>query len=459
MKNTTKRVYIVLLLVVAFFGGLGFMLYTFISDGTIWVADTGNEHIYTDGSLTVAGTIYDRDGVPLIATVDGERVYNEDERIRRSTLHVVGDSAGYISTGIQTLYRSNLVGYNFANGIYGVLSSDRGCDIRLTIDADISAAAYDAMGENKGSVTVYNYKTGQTICMNSAPNYDPLDKPDDIDTNTTGIYDGIYLNRAISGVFTPGSTFKVVTAICAVENIPDIFTRTFDCTGKYTTGKETGDGDVICHSVHDTITFEEALNYSCNVAFGTLANELGAEKLTQTVRQLGFGENVIISKAEAVSCTFDVSNTTRLDLGWAGIGQFTTLVNPCQMLMLMGGIANGGKAIVPYVVESSTELIDVKGKVNPDFTLSAETAQIMKKLLRSNVKNCYGDDLFPGLEMCGKTGTAEVTDGEPHAWFVGFSQRPDFPYAIAVCLENGGEGFDEAIPVANEVLQALHEDR
>lgn len=459
MKNTTRRVYIVLLLVVAFFGGLGFMLYTFISDGTIWVADSGNEHIYTDGSLSVAGTIYDRDGVPLISTVDGERVYNEDERIRRSTLHVVGDSAGYISTGIQTLYRSNLVGYNFANGIYGVLSSDKGCDIRLTIDADVSAAAYDAMGENKGTVMVYNYKTGQSICMNSAPNYDPLDKPDDIDTDTGGIYDGIYLNRAISGVFTPGSTFKVVTAICAVENIPNIFTRTFECTGKYTTGKGTGDGDVICHNVHDTISFEEALNYSCNVVFGTLANELGAEKLTETVRKLGFGESVTISKAEAVSCTFDVSNTTRLDLGWAGIGQFTTLVSPCQMLMLMGGIANGGKAIIPYVVESSTELIDIKGKVNPDFNLLPETAQKMKILLRSNVENCYGDELFPGLEMCGKTGTAEVTDGEPHAWFVGFSQRADFPYAIAVCLENGGEGLYEAVPVANEVLQALYKDR
>ena len=75
MKNTTRRVYIVLLLVVAFFGGLGFMLYTFITDGTTWVADRGNEHIYSEGSLTVAGTIYDREGIPLISTVDGERIY------------------------------------------------------------------------------------------------------------------------------------------------------------------------------------------------------------------------------------------------------------------------------------------------------------------------------------------------------------------------------------------------
>ena len=458
MKNTTKRVYIVLLLVVAFFGGLGFMLYTFITDGTTWVADRGNEHIYSYGSLTVAGTIYDRDGVPLISTVDGERIYHEDEDVRRATQHVVGDSAGYISTGIQTLYRSNLVGYNFANGIYGVLSSDRGCDIRLTIDADVSAAAYDAMDGNKGTVVVYNYKTGQTVCMVSGPNYDPLDVPEDIDTNTSGKYDGIYLNRAISGVFTPGSTFKVVTAICAIENIPGIYDKTFNCTGKYTTGKGDGNGDVICHSVHGKISFEEGLNYSCNVVFGSIATYLGAEKLTETVRQLGFGTNVTISKADAVRSTFDLTDTTRLDVGWAGIGQYTTLVNPCQMLMLMGGIANGGKAIIPYLVESSSELVDVKGKVNTAFNLSPETAAAIKKLLRSDVENYYGDELFPGLEMCGKTGTAEVPPDEDHAWFVGFSQRADFPYAVVVCLENGGSGFDEAIPVANAVLQALDED-
>lgn len=458
MKNTTKRVYIVLLLVAAFLGGLGFMLYTFITQGAVWVSDRGNEHIYSYGSLTVAGSIYDRNGEVLISTVDGERVYHESEAVRRSTQHVVGDAEGYISTGIQNLYRSNLVGYNFADGIYSILSSDKGCDVKLTIDADVSAAAYYAMAGDKGTVVVYNYKTGETVCMVSSPNFDPEYKPEDIDSDTSGYYDGIYLNRAISGVFTPGSTFKVVTAIAAIENIPDVYEKSFYCTGKYTTGTGNGDGDVICFGVHDDINFERGLNYSCNVVFGTLANEIGAEKLTETVRNLGFGKNVTISKADAVRSTFDVSKTTRLDLGWAGIGQYTTLVNPCQMLMLMGGIANGGKAIIPYLVEESSELVDVKGKVNTDFILSPETADKVKKLLRSNVENYYGDEQFPGLEMCGKTGTAEVTTGDDHAWFVGFSQREDFPYAVVVCLENGGSGYYDAIPVANEVLQALDQD-
>ena len=232
MRNTTRRTYIIIFLIIAFFIGLGIMLWTFISDGDTWVANRANALIYKNGELTVAGTIYDSDGEVLVSTENGKRKYNSNYYKRLSTLHVVGDSAGYIATGVQTLYRSNLIGYNFVEGIYGTLSSDEGVDIKLTIDADVCAEAYSAMNGNKGTVIVYNYETSEVICMVSAPTYDPANKPKDIDTNTTGKYNGIYMNRAISGVFTPGSTFKVVTAICAIENIPDLYSRKFKCTGK-----------------------------------------------------------------------------------------------------------------------------------------------------------------------------------------------------------------------------------
>ena len=451
MRNTTRRTYIIIFLIVAFFAGLGIMLYGFISDGDDWVSNRANALIYKGGELTVAGTIYDSDGEILVSTENGKRKYNPNYNKRLSTLHVVGDSAGYIATGVQTLYRSNLIGYNFVDGIYGTLSSDEGVDIKLTIDADVCAEAYSAMGGNKGTVIVYNYETGEVVCMVSAPTYDPQNKPKDIDTNTSGKYDGIYLNRAISGVFTPGSTFKVVTAICAIENIPDLYSRKFKCTGK----KTFGSGDVICNGVHGTLTFERALNVSCNSVFSELANEVGKDKLTETVRALGFGKNVTISKAKTVRSTFDVSDSTKLDLGWAGIGQYTTLVNPSQMLMFMGAIANGGKAMTPYIVEESSEIVDVKSKVNTNIKLSEETSAKVKKLLRSNVKNYYSDNKFPGLEMCGKTGSAEVSNGKSHAWFVGFSNKKGFPYAIVVCLENGGLGYNHAIPVANRVMQKV----
>ncbi len=457
MRTATRRTYIIILLIVAFFGGVGFMLYSFISEGNVWVANRANAHIYSNGSLTVAGTIYDRDNVPLISTKDGKRIYSSDYYERVSTLHVVGDSTGFIATGIQNLYSSNLIGYNFVDGIYDTLTTAEGCDIKLTIDSKVSAAAYKAMNGNKGTITVYNYLTGQVICMTSTPTYDPLNKPSDINIDTTGKYDGIYMNRALSGVFTPGSTFKIVTAIAAIENIPGIYKKTFTCTGKYTTGKGKGDGDVICNGVHGEVSFEKALNVSCNSVFAYLANKVGKEALTQTVRDLGFGKNVTVSKAKTVKSTFDVSNSTRLDLGWAGIGQYTTLVNPTQMLMLMGAIANRGKAMTPYIVEDSSDLVDVKGKVNTNIKLSEETANKVRKLLRSNVKNYYGDSKFPSLTMCGKTGSAEVSNGKSHAWFVGFSADKSFPYAIVVCLENGGIGYNDAIPAANKTLQALLE--
>lgn len=451
MRNTTRRTYIIIFLIIAFFIGLGIMLYGFISDGDEWVANRANGLIYKGGELTVAGTIYDSDGEVLVSTENGKRKYNPNYNKRLSTLHVVGDSAGYIATGVQTMYRSNLIGYNFVDGIYGTLSSDEGVDIKLTIDADICAEAYSAMNGNKGTVIVYNYETGEVVCMVSAPTYDPQNKPKDIDTDTSGKYNGIYMNRAISGVFTPGSTFKVVTAICAIENIPDLYSRKFKCTGKKTFGK----GDVICNGTHGTLNFERALNVSCNSVFSELANEVGKDKLTETVRALGFGKNVTISKAKTVRSTFDVSSSTKLDLGWAGIGQYTTLVNPSQMLMFMGAIANGGKAMTPYLVEESSEIVDVKSKVNSNIKLSEETAGKVKKLLRSNVKNYYSDNKFPGLEMCGKTGSAEVSNGRSHAWFTGFSNKKNFPYAIVVCLENGGLGYNHAIPVANRVMQKV----
>lgn len=452
MKNTTKRSYVLFALVAVFFGGLVFMAVSFVMNADDWASSRLNEHIYTYRQLTTAGTIYDCDGETLVATKDGERIYNDDYTKRLSTLHVVGDAQGYISTGVQTIYRSHLIGYNFVDGVYKAVKNNKGNDLKLTIDADVCAAAYNALGGNKGTICAYNYKTGAVICEVSSPTYDPENKPDDIDSDTSGKYDGIYLNRFLSGVFTPGSTFKVVTAICAIENLPDVYDMTFTCTGKYKCGKNQY---VICNGVHGKIDFERALNVSCNSAFAFLANKLGNEKMTKTVKELGFGSSVTVSGASTAKSFFDVSNATKLDLGWAGIGQYTTLVNPCQMLMLAGAIANGGEAVVPYVVKTKTSLFPQGTTVNKNIHLSAETAEKMKKLLRSNVENYYGDSRFPGLEFCGKTGSAEVEGKKSHAWFYGFSLDEKFPYAIVVCLENGGTGYYDAVPAANKVLQAI----
>ncbi|MEI6578499.1 MAG: penicillin-binding transpeptidase domain-containing protein [Eubacteriales bacterium] len=456
MNHTTKRAFALYFLIVAFLAGVVILTMTFIVNGGVWASNRANRHVFIGGQTASAGAIYDRNGEVLAKSVNGKRVYNDSRTIRKATLHVVGDAAGFISTGIHSAYKEELSGYSLVNGVYMLKKYGRGNDIHLTIDADVCAAAYNALNGRKGTVGVYNYKTGEILCMVSTPTFDIEHKPDDIIMNSEK-YEGVYLNRFLSGVYTPGSTFKVFTAACAIENIPDIYSRTFVCTGKL----QTSSGVIICNAVHGKVTFEQALNKSCNSAFAQIAIELGNEKLAATVNTMGFNNQFNMNGINIAKSTFNVSNANSLDLGWAGIGQYNTLANPYNMLTVMGAIANGGTGISPFLVDrivSPTKTITQRGSLSKKtlIEMNSTTAGKLKELLRSNVENQYGDSRFQNLQMCGKTGTAEVGDGEaPHAWFVGFSERTDMPYAIVAVIENGGSGSIYAIPVANRVMRAL----
>jgi penicillin-binding protein A len=457
MKTLSRRAWVLYLLAIAFIVGACILFYTFYTNADSWAMKKANRHIYSSGTLTTAGAVYDETGAVLAQTVDGKRTYNKDKDIRISTLHILGDSQGYISTGVQTSYKDVLTGYNFVDGIYDLKKYGKGSDITLTINAELNKAAYEALGNNKGTVGVYNYKTGELLCVVSKPSYDIMNKPtESINNDKTGAYDGVYLNRFFSGVYTPGSTFKVITSACAIDNIPDIDSQNFKCTGEY----KVDGSSVKCLSKHGTIGFEKALNQSCNSAFAQIAIQLGAENLTNTVNSLGFGQTYKIGNIRLAKSSFDLTNASELDIGWAGIGQYTTRVNPCHMLMIVGAIANGGTSPMPYFIKSITS---PTGSVKTTQTsylqpyFSESTAAKLNDMLRSDVVNYYGDGKFSGLKMCGKTGTAEVSTDEngldPHAWFIGYSQREDLPLAIVVVVENGGGGSSVAIPVASKTMK------
>ena len=218
---------------------------------------------------------------------------------------------------------------------------------------------------------------------------------------------------------------------------------------------------MVCNGVHGKVNFEKALNKSCNIAFGQLAVELGKEKLMVTAESLGFNQSMKIDDIRTAGGIFDLAAANDLDLAWAGIGQYSTLVNPLQILTMMGTIANGGRRVSPYMVEkivSPSGIVTNRGSINAKslIEINTESAERLKALLRSDVVNSYGDSRFRNLQMCGKTGTAELKDGQtPHAWFAGFSLRADMPLAVVVVVENGGSGNKVAIPVANKVMQAL----
>lgn len=457
MKNIAKRAGVLYVLAVVFTAGLVIMTAQFAVNGGTWSSNRVNRHIYTRGQIASAGTISDANGEILARSVGGKRVYSESRTVRKATLHAVGDTEGFISTGIQSAYRQELTGYSFLNGIYTLKKYGKGSDIQLTIDASACAAAYNALDGRKGAVGVYNYKTGELLCMVSAPAYDVNNKPSGITLDSQGKYEGVYLNRFLSGLYTPGSTFKVVTAAAALENMEGITTRSFVCDGKL----ELPSGTVICSAVHRTLNFEKAFNRSCNSTFAQIALELGNDRLTQAAESLGFGESFSIGTLPTAKSRFDVSGADEAQLGWAGVGQHTTLVNPCHMMMIAGAVANGGEGLAPYLVDTITNpsgIVTYKGSLLKEkgVSMPAGTASRLNSLMRSNVKNYYSDSRFPGLLMCGKTGTAEVEKGkQPHAWFLGFSQREDLPLAIVVVVENGGSGSSEAIPVAARVMDAL----
>ncbi len=414
-----------------------------------------NRHVYSNGMLNTAGTIFDSKGNVLVESVDGKRVYNDDKAVRRALLHLTGDSQGFISTGVQNLYKKELVGYNVFTGLY-TAGEVRGNDIRLTVDSEVSKAALKALGDRKGAVAVYNYKTGEIICMVSSPTFDPKNKPEDIDADTRGQYEGIYLNRCLSSSYIPGSTFKIITAAAALENIDDINEQTFYCSGSY----KTGDGEVICNGMHGELNFTQALNQSCNSAFTQIALQLGKDALAEQAQKMGFNQVISIDKVNLSKSTFNVSDATRADLGWAAIGQYTTLANPMQMMMACGAIANGGRAVTPYFIDSITSPLGMSvyngSTKTGDAMMSASTANQLAKMMHLDVVNKYGEKNFPGITLAAKTGTAQI-DGEPAtSWFVGFTMDDECPLAFAVAIEKGGAGMSAAGPVANKVLQAAY---
>ncbi|MDE6722662.1 MAG: penicillin-binding protein, partial [Eubacterium sp.] len=408
----TRRGIFLWILSVLFIAGLIFMGYSLVEEGDIWVMKYYNSHVYNDGKLIAAGSIMDRDGVVLVETKNGDRVYNDSVSTRKANLHVVGDMRGFISTGVQTAYESELVGYNVLSGVYGIESGKNGNDLKLTIDSELNKVAYNALEGRKGTIAVVNYKTGDIVCMVSAPTFDVNNVPRDLDTNSA--YEGAYINRFLTGLYTPGSTFKIVTTICALENIGNgIFEDSWTCR-RILDVDGIKEDNIICNGYHGKVDFEKALAKSCNSAYGEVAIKLGADKLRATVEKLGLTSSVSVSgKISSTAGRFPLeSNAPDTTVGWTGIGQGDTLVNPASMLRLMCAIANDGKAVSFNIVDDFSnqagKALGVSFKSDETQLISSETAATVKKMMRNNVVSEYGEKRYPGLKMCAKSGTAEV---------------------------------------------------
>ncbi len=448
MKKIENRAVVCFLLALLLAAGVLLFLFRYLTQGGGWASAAFNRHLYNAQGQLIAGTVLDRDGDVLSSVEDGVRTYYDSETVRKATLHAVGDLQGNIGTGALNAFADRLTGWNLVNGAF---DAGPGGELTLTLDARYNYEAYQALNGHAGTVAVYNYKTGEVLCMVSAPSYDPLHVPEDIETSDR--WKGAYLNRFLSSVFTPGSVYKTVTLAAALENLPGVEARRWTCQGSVQVGEET----IVCSGVHGDQDLAAAFANSCNVAFSQIAVELGADTLRRYTEQAGLTASYELDGLPTAKGSFDWE-LTEGRLGWAGVGQDRDLVNPCALMVYMGAIANGGKAARPYLILGSRNGLPSLPRIarKTGTLLRRETSERLAELMAGNVEQTYGTDRFPNMDLCAKSGTAEVGEGRsPHAWFAGFLRNPEAPYAFVVLVENGGGGSSVAGTVAGRVLDIM----
>ena len=203
---------------------------------------------------------------------------------------------------------------------------------------------------------------------------------------------------------------------------------------------------ITCIASHYTQSFEDALANSCNIAFAQLGVRLGQDTMVDYVRRYGFLDRQSLDGIPTVAGSFPTEFVGDPELGWASIGQSTDTVCPYSMLRLVCAIANGGTLVEPHMIQNGAE---------PARTLFMQpyTAEKLISMMNYNAVSHYNaEELFPGLKLCAKTGTAEIGNDLSHSWFVGFLADEEHPYAFVTLVERGGFGISTAGPIAAEVM-------
>lgn len=312
----------------------------------------------------------------------------------------------------------------------GCQKEDYGDKLTSCINYTANEFAENCFEEYNGVVAVCNYQTGELLCCLSKVNGEITSNTDNFDNPQ---------NAFLYSSYTPGSIMKIVTSLCAIENLENPYSFSYNCTGRC----NIDDGTVSCLSVHGEMVLPDALRESCNCYFANLAIHLGVDKITKTAKSLGFNVSQNYFGVSLKESYFEPVSTKNIDLGWACVGQSSTLINPAHYLGIVSAIANNGRSVMH----------DTKGKEHSFISINEEYASLMKDYLRANVESKYGDDRFENLEMCGKTGTAQIAGKISTSLFAGFSQRDDLPLAIICIVEEAGAGQSKAIEISNKVMQ------
>ncbi len=423
------------------------------------------------------GRVFDRDGILLADTVkQGDvwaRVYPEPE-----SAYVIGyySPLRYGIAGLEATFDDELSGRE-ANNPFLRWENDllhrpqTGVDLQLTLDAGLQRHAHELLDGRAGAVVLLEVETGAVLTLASNPHYDPnrLFTGNPAEAEAAGAYwerlvtdeAAPLVLRATNGLFSPGSTFKTVTASAAVDSGLAAPSSTYEDDGSlvvegHTIPEYNRPDDTI-----DTWTLSDGLAWSLNVVLARVGLQLGPDRLREYAARFGFGEDIPFDLPVARSQL--ASNPDFLDspaaLADTAFGQGQILATPLHMALVAAGIANDGVIMRPYLVSGTRDSEGVlERKTEPTAwqrPISPESAEQVQDMMINAVENGYAAGAqIEGLVVGGKTGTAEVGTGEPHAWFIAFAGDPEPRYAVAVVLEHGGVGLGDSLAIARAMLAA-----
>jgi penicillin-binding protein A len=405
------------------------------------------------------GRILDRDGNVLVETLPGaQRVYRDP-----SLAHVLGYlSPRFGSQGVELAFNDYLAGqrggsWQAAFAAEFDRQSRTGLDVRLTIDPVVQSAANVALAGRPGAVIALDPRNGEVLAMTSAPAYDPAQ----VETQGEVLFNdptSPVLNRATQGRYPPGSTFKTVVAAAALDLgviEPDTLVTCED--------EVVIDGfPISCRNVpqgEGTYPFSDAYAYSVNAIFAEVGSMVGWLGLRDVAARWGFGEAPEFALETAPSQLFAPgTDQSEVLLATTSFGQGELLVTPLQMALVAATVANGGEMATPRIgleaLDDGSPASAIDGSESRRVIserVANELAQMMADVVEFG--QAAGVQL-PGISVAGKTGTAETGTGTSHAWFIAFAPVEDPQIAVAVIVEDGGQGSTIASPIAGQVIAA-----
>lgn len=375
---------------------------------------------------------------------------------------VVGfDSLKYGRSGIELALNDHLLGraedgtlQEFLDRLSG--NNPPGSDIILSIRLAVQEAAEKSLGGKRGAVVALDPASGAILAMATSPTFDPMLLEDSwqvlIDDPAAPL-----INRATQGLYPPGSSFKILSGAAALDADKTTLSSIYPAPGEL----KVGGGIVSNYDKKDygKLSLKASFAASANTVFARLGLDLGAEGLVGYAEKFGFNQGLDFELPLKRSSIPEASKMDQIELAWTAVGQGEVLATPLQMALVASAIADKGQIMQPYLVE---KIVRPNGKVvsSTKPTLLSRPVRLASALATTEmmveaVKNGTGAAAkISGVQVAGKTGTAELAKGSPHGWFVGFAPAASPRVVVAVLIENGGAGGQVAAPIAKLVIEA-----